>query len=44
MMAAGKIDWERLITHRLPLAGIQAGLQLMKDKQSLKVLMYPTEE
>lgn len=41
MMAAGKIDWERLITHRLPLAEIHAGLQLMKDKQSLKVLVYP---
>ncbi len=42
LMAAGKIDWPRLITHRLPLAEIHAGLQLMKDKQSLKVLVYPT--
>ena len=41
MMAAGKIDWQRLITHRLPLAEIHAGLALMKDKQSLKVLIYP---
>ena len=41
MMAAGQIDWEHLITHRLPLAEIHAGLQLMKDKQSLKVLVYP---
>ncbi|MCX6030514.1 MAG: alcohol dehydrogenase catalytic domain-containing protein [Chloroflexi bacterium] len=41
LMAAGKIDWPRLITHRLPLAEIHAGLQLMKEKQSLKVLVYP---
>jgi L-iditol 2-dehydrogenase len=42
MMAAGKIDWERLITHRLPLAEIHAGLKLMQEKQSLKVLIYPS--
>jgi L-iditol 2-dehydrogenase len=44
MMAAGKIDWQRLITHRLPLAEIHAGLALMQEKQSLKVLMYPGGE
>jgi L-iditol 2-dehydrogenase len=43
LMAEGKIDWERLITHRLPLAEIHAGLALMQYKQSLKVLMYPSE-
>jgi L-iditol 2-dehydrogenase len=43
MMAAGKIDWERLITHRLPLSAIHAGLRLMQEKQCLKVLMYPGE-
>ena len=41
MMAAGKIDWQRLITHRLPLAEIHTGLALMQQKQSLKVLIYP---
>jgi L-iditol 2-dehydrogenase len=41
LMAEGKIDWEYLITHRLPLAEIHAGLALMQNKQSLKVLMYP---
>ena len=41
MMAAGKIDWQRLITHRLPLAEIHNGLRLMQEKQSLKVLIYP---
>ena len=44
MMAAGKINWQRLITHRLPLAEIHAGLALMQNKQSLKVLMYPGGE
>ena len=41
MMAQGKIDWQRLVTHRLPLEEIHAGLALMKSKQSLKVLVYP---
>jgi L-iditol 2-dehydrogenase len=41
LMAEGKIDWERLITHRLPLAELQAGLALMQNKQSLKVLISP---
>ena len=43
LMAAGKIDWQRLITHRLPLSEIRAGLALMQNKQSLKVLMNPHE-
>jgi len=41
LMAASKIDWQRLITHRLPLAEIHAGLALMQQKRSLKVLMCP---
>ena len=41
LMAEGRIDWKRLITHRLPLAEIQAGLGLMQAKQSLKVLVHP---
>jgi len=42
LMAEGKIDWPRLITHRLPLAEIHTGLELMQNKQSLKVLMNPS--
>lgn len=42
MMAAGKIDSEYLITHQLPLDEIQAGLRLMQEKQSLKVLLRPS--
>jgi len=40
-MAQGKIDADRVITHRLPLEEIHAGLALMKERKSLKVLMYP---
>jgi len=39
MMAAGMIDSEHLITHQLPLEEIHAGLRLMQEKQSLKVLL-----
>lgn len=41
LLGAGKINVEALITHRLALAQIHDGLQLMKDKQCLKVLIYP---
>ena len=41
LMESGKIDWDRIITHRLPLDDIKTGLALMHNKQSLKVLMYP---
>ena len=41
LMAAGKIDPAPLITHRVSLAELAAGIDLMKMKQSLKVLVYP---
>jgi L-iditol 2-dehydrogenase len=41
LMAAGKIDTGPIITHRLGLAEIHTGLELMKHKKSLKVLVYP---
>jgi L-iditol 2-dehydrogenase len=40
LMADGRIDSASIITHRVPLDAIHAGLQLMLDKQSLKVLVY----
>lgn len=42
-MAQGKIDADRVITHHLPLEEIHAGLALMKERKSLKVLMYPRD-
>jgi L-iditol 2-dehydrogenase len=44
LMAEGKIDAEAIITHRVSLQNIHEGLDLMIDKQSLKVLVYPHQE
>jgi len=41
LMAAGKLNTERVTTHRVSLEDIHQGLGLMLDKQSLKVLVYP---
>jgi L-iditol 2-dehydrogenase len=41
LMAEGKIDTAPIITHRISLEDIHEGLDLMKNKQSLKVLVYP---
>lgn len=41
LMAAGKIDVDPLITHRISLEDIRTGLNLMIAKESLKVLVYP---
>jgi L-iditol 2-dehydrogenase len=41
LLAEGKIDVEPVVTHRVPLASLLDGIGLMKDKQSLKVMVYP---
>jgi L-iditol 2-dehydrogenase len=41
LMGKGKIDADAVITHVLPLSELQAGLELMKSRQSLKVLLAP---
>ncbi|NOZ50027.1 MAG: alcohol dehydrogenase catalytic domain-containing protein [Chloroflexi bacterium] len=41
LMAEGKMDTTPIITHRISLEDIHEGLDLMKNKQSLKVLVYP---
>jgi L-iditol 2-dehydrogenase len=38
---AGRINTEKLITHRVSLDDIQDGFQAMRDKVSLKVVVYP---
>jgi L-iditol 2-dehydrogenase len=43
LMAEGKIDTSAIITHRVSLANIHDGIALMKNKQSLKVLVYPRQ-
>jgi len=40
-LAAGKIDADAIVTHRVSLVDFHQGIQLMKDKQSLKVLVQP---
>ena len=39
LLEEGRIDVDRIITHRLPLSRIAEGFELMTAKQSLKVLI-----
>jgi L-iditol 2-dehydrogenase len=41
LLAEGRIDVDPIITHRLSLDGLLDGIALMKEKQSLKVMVYP---
>ena len=41
LMAEGKIDTASIITHRISLENLHEGLDLMKARQSLKVMVYP---
>lgn len=41
LLAAGKVDVERLITHRLPLDRLAEGVELMRRHQALKVYVTP---
>ena len=44
LLADGKIDYEKIVTHRVSLESIHEGFELMKQKQSLKVLVFPSAE
>ena len=41
LLAAGKVDVERLITHRLPLEQLAEGVDLMRRREALKVYVTP---
>jgi L-iditol 2-dehydrogenase len=41
LLAAGKVDVEALITHRLPLAQLAEGVELMRRREALKVYVTP---
>ena len=41
LMAEGKIDADAIITHHVSLDNIHEGLELMKNRKSLKVVVYP---
>ena len=42
LMHENRIQVGPILTHRVSLENIHEGLQLMKDKQSLKVLVHPS--
>jgi L-iditol 2-dehydrogenase len=41
LIAAGKVDVEGLVTHRLPLERLAEGVDLMRRRQALKVYVTP---
>ena len=43
LLAAGKVDAAALVTHRLPLSKLWEGIELMKRKESFKVIIVPGE-
>jgi L-iditol 2-dehydrogenase len=44
LLAAGRIDVDSVVTHRIRLDQLDEGLRLMRGKKSLKVLVFPTSE
>jgi L-iditol 2-dehydrogenase len=43
LLASGKVDAQALVTHRLPLSKFWEGIELMKRKESFKVVLVPDE-
>ena len=43
LMSKGRIELDKVVTHRITLDQIHEGFELMKRKQSLKVMVYPGE-
>jgi len=41
LLAAGKVDVEALVTHRLPLERLAEGVELMRRREALKVYVTP---
>ena len=41
LLEEAKIDVEPIVTHRVPLDALLDGISLMKEKRSLKVMVYP---
>jgi L-iditol 2-dehydrogenase len=41
LLAAGKVDVDRLITHHLPLERLAEGVELMRRREALKVFVTP---
>lgn len=43
LAAAGKLDLESLVTHKLPLTEIKKGFELLKGQSAIKILINPWE-
>lgn len=43
LMEAGRLELEKIVTHKLPLKDFREGLELLESKKGLKVLLYPQE-
>lgn len=41
LLKSGKLDLSPLITHTLPLAEIAKGMDLLREGQAAKVILYP---
>ena len=41
LMASGKLELEKIITHRLPLEEFRKGFELLDEKKALKVILNP---
>ena len=41
LLAAGRINYKAIITHRFPLSRIMDGFRVMEEKTGLKVLIEP---
>ena len=41
LMAEGKLELEKMITHKLPLSEYRRGFELLESKEGLKVILYP---
>jgi L-iditol 2-dehydrogenase len=42
-LADGTIPVADMISHRLPLASLEEALQLIENRESIKILLYPSE-
>jgi threonine dehydrogenase-like Zn-dependent dehydrogenase len=41
-LADGTIDVEDMISHRMPLSMLDDALQLVENRESIKILLYPS--
>ena len=42
VLASGKVPLDKIVTHRLPLEEASRGIELMNNKEGLKILLTPS--